>query len=534
MPRALIVGSGPAAAGVALALAGHSDVEITVIDIGVRLDAPQQQVVSQLAARTPETWAAGDVAQITAQPVSVQERGLPEKRAYGSDFPFRDVGQLHGVVADPHVQRTLISGAYGGFSNTWGAQVTPFPAAALAMWPANGRPEAAHYEAVLAKIPHAGEHDDLEAHLPLLGSPAPLPPPSARAALVLDAYARHRDAANRLGVRVGKARLAFDSAACVRCGLCMTGCPYSLIYSSASTFDALRASGRVTYRDGLLALSAGEIGGVPYVLAKELASGRVQRFDADRVFLACGAIGTTRLVMQSLQLFDEPVLVQEPAQFIIPFASARPTPDPTIEPQFTLNQLNMLVALDGVGRALSQLHFYTYNPAFADALPRVLHGRWAGPVVTQLLRRLCVTIGYLPSWESPRLCVTAPAPSGPANDDVVPVTLTREPTDWHNNAMLRRVLARVARAGRHLDLWPLLPLMTMADGGKSYHWGGSFPHKSAPARMHASDVLGRVGPWERTHLVDASVFPNVASTTYMLTIMANAYRIASTVFAHET
>jgi ferredoxin len=533
MPRALIVGSGPAAASVALALAGRTDIEITVIDIGAKLDDPQRDIVARLAAQDRTAWASADVARITAQPVAVEERGLPEKRAYGSDFPFRDVGQLRGVTADDDVQRTLISGAYGGFSNTWGAQITPFPEAALAMWPEAGRPSPGDYEAALARIPYAGEHDDLEAHLPLLGDPAPLPPPSSRTALVLDAYARRRAAVNQLGVSVGKARLAFDSAACVRCGLCMTGCPYSLIYSSASTFDALRASGRVTYHDGLLALSAGEIGGAPYVLAKELASGRVQRFDADRVFLACGAIGTTRLVMQSLQIFDEAVAVQEPAQFIIPFASMRPTPDPVAEPQFTLNQFNMLVALDDAGRALSQLHFYTYNPAFVDALPRVLRHRSAAPAVAQLLRRLCVTIGYLPSWESPHMYVTASASKNRPNDDPVPITLARERTEWRSNVMLRKVLARVARAGRHLDLWPLLPMMTMADGGKSYHWGGSFPHTTSPAGAHASDVLGRVGPWERTHLVDASVFPNVASTTYMLTIMANAYRIATAAFAHD-
>jgi ferredoxin len=530
MTRVLIVGSGPAAAAVALALAERSDVEITVIDIGVRLDLEQQRVVAQLGASAPNAWSADDVAAITAQPVAVDERGLPEKRTYGSDFPFRDIGQLDGVAADRHVQRTLISAAYGGFSNTWGAQITPFPAAALERWPAASRPRASDYEAVLGKIPYAGEHDDLEAYLPLLGRPATLPPPSSRTALVLSAYARHRRAVNRLGVSVGKARLAFDSAACVRCGLCMTGCPYSLIYSSSSTFDLLRATGRVRYHDGLMAVRAGEDHGTPFVLAKELRSGRIQRFETDRVFLACGAIGTARLVMQSLEVFDQPVAIEEPAQFIIPFFSVRPTPDPVAEPQFTLNQFNMLVALDDAGLALSQLHFYTYNPAFVDALPAVLRTRRAAPIVAQLIRRLCVTIGYLPSWESPRMYVTARRRPGTVQDGIVPMTLTRDRPLWHKNTMLRTVVWRVTRAARHLDLWPLLPAMTLADGGKSYHWGGAFPHRAHPATMLESDVLGRIGPWRRIHVVDASVFPNVAATTYMLTIMANAHRIATGAF----
>lgn len=99
--------------------------------------------------------------------------------------------------------------------------------------------------------------------------------------------------------------------------------------------------------------------------------------------------------------------------------------------------------------------------------------------------------------------------------------------------MLRKVLTRVVRSARYLDLWPLLPMLTMAGGGDSYHWGGSFPHQSRPSTMFSSDDLGRVGPWERVHLVDATVFPSVAATTFTLTIMANAHRVASKAFTDE-
>lgn len=93
--------------------------------------------------------------------------------------------------------------------------------------------------------------------------------------------------------------------------------------------------------------------------------------------------------------------------------------------------------------------------------------------------------------------------------------------------MLRRVLSRVVRAGPRLDVYPVLPRMILAAGGKSYHFGGSFPHGSGPATPTTSDRLGRVGPWRRVHLVDAAVFPNVAATTFTLTIAANAHRIAT-------
>jgi choline dehydrogenase-like flavoprotein len=42
-----------------------------------------------------------------------------------------------------------------------------------------------------------------------------------------------------------------------------------------------------------------------------------------------------------------------------------------------------------------------------------------------------------------------------------------------------------------------------------------------------SDLLGRPAGLERLHVVDASVLPNIASSTITLSIMANAHRIAA-------
>jgi choline dehydrogenase-like flavoprotein len=76
---------------------------------------------------------------------------------------------------------------------------------------------------------------------------------------------------------------------------------------------------------------------------------------------------------------------------------------------------------------------------------------------------------------------------------------------------------------------PAIPQVTLSAPTKSYHFGGSFPHARVPKDGLETDVLGRVEPWRSIHLVDASVFPTVPATTFTLTIMANAHRIARTV-----
>ena len=432
---ALIIGTGPAAAGAALALSREPDLAITVIDIGLRLDTTNQSALDVLARSGPAAWDGQALRITTAQPIRTKARGLPQKLSYGSDFPYRDVGQLGGVHTAPTVNDAIISAAYGGFSNVWGSQIMPFTAATFRTWPVNMSRMEPHYRAILGEIPFAGEVDDLAEMFPLLGRPAPLPEPSTRTARVLKAYARHRPAVRGIGVSVGKARLALQAEDCVKCGLCMTGCPYSLIYSAAHTFDKLRRSGRVVYYDELLAVKVQEDSGEAVVIAKDLNTGQLHRFRADALFVACGAIGTTRLVANSLDLFDVDIGMQESRQFTVPMLSGRPTPDPRTEAMFTLNQFNMVIELGRDSADVSQVHFYTYDPSFVRAIPRLFGREWPEPVVRQVLRHLSVGLGYLPSWHSPGFRVRAQR--APDQTSLPSLTIAADDGSAGNGQLLR-------------------------------------------------------------------------------------------------
>jgi ferredoxin len=520
----LIVGAGPAAVGAALGLVADSEVRVTILDVGARLGDANEHARERVAASDPAHWLPSDLGLIATPPVASDVRGLPEKRSFGSEYPFGDFGQLGGIFADGQVNRAVISGAYGGFSNVWGAQVMPFTSKTFEGWPVAAHVMYPHYAAVLREIPFAAEEDDLGELFPLLESSSPLPKLSERTEAVLARYAENRAAVRRRGVTVGRARLAFAADRCIRCGLCLTGCPYQLIYSAAQTLDRLRREGRVTYYGGLLALRVGESESGATVSARELRTGRVQSFDADRVLLACGGIGSSRLALTSLERFNTRVPVAESAQFMLPFASRIPVTSPLLTNDFTLNQFNIVVDVNGEGHDLSQLHFYTFDPAFINALPRPLARARLHGVRTALLRRISVALGYLPSWASPSfdLVLSAPRDAGSLAETRIEST----PGSLRRHPMMRDVLTRLAAVAPRLDMWPLLPALQPSAPGKSYHWGAVFPHSERPSGQLASDIFGRVAPWERIHLVDASVFPNVPATTFTLTVMANAHRIA--------
>jgi hypothetical protein len=247
--------------------------------------------------------------------------------------------------------------------------------------------------------------------------------------------------------------------------------------------------------------------------------------------VGCGAIGTTRLILGSLGS-DRPVHLSESAQFVLPMISAKPTPDPRTRREFTLNQFNMVIGRDDDGFDVSQIHFYPFNRAYYDALPGFLKHRAAAFATDRLLSRLTVGLGYLPSWASPKVRVTAQAPAAP--DELPQITLASEGFSEAKvrgkdvPPMLVDVMKRIRKAAPYLDLWPVTPQMLWSGGAKSYHFGGSFPHASEPDVGRATtDRLGRLTRWDRIHLIDGSVFPNVPATTFTLTVMANSHRIAS-------
>jgi hypothetical protein len=284
----------------------------------------------------------------------------------------------------------------------------------------------------------------------------------------------------------------------------------------------------VKYCPGRLVLRVSEAEDSVRVTFRDLITGTIGTLDADRVFVACGALGTTRLIAASLGLTQREFEMAESMQFILPFLSAHSTGDPRGQPgQFTLNQFNILVQFDDQYLTTSQLHCYPYNPAVLSALPPLAATRLRA-VTGQVLGRLTVGLGYLPSWCSPPVRVELKS----AAAGRLPEMRIRDTGEDHLPIMLKAVLSRLRQAGPALDLRPVPLAVRLAGPAKSYHFGGTFPHV-APGRakpdhgLLPTDRLGRVRPWTRVHLVDGSVLPTLPSTTFTLTVMANAHRIAS-------
>ena len=261
------------------------------------------------------------------------------------------------------------------------------------------------------------------------------------------------------------------------------------------------------------------------VHATEVSTGQRQTFGADRVLLRSRAIGTTRIVggvsgthgslhhVGGVHTIHDAIAIAE--------AGSRAHTGWRVH---LYNQFNLFVTFDSDGKEAALVHCYPYNDIMLASLPGLLDLRTAQRSDKNGIRRLTVGLGYLPSWASPP--VELRIGRAKADDSLPPIQVTSGENEA-TKPMLNRVIRQLRQCGRALDLHPIPGQTKLSGPAKSYHYGGSFPMQAKPFGEFSSDLLGRVGPWRNTHLIDASVFPTVAATTFTLTIMANAHRIAT-------
>ncbi len=168
------------------------------------------------------------------------------------------------------------------------------------------------------------------------------------------------------------------------------------------------------------------------------------------------------------------------------------------------------------------LQVYTYNDLVGQAV-RKTFGPLARPLeilARQLEERMVIVQGYLHSDESQAISLTLKRDGANGADclhvDALPNPATRR--------AVKRVMWEMLRQTRRLGGIILPPMLQMAEPGRGFHNGGSFPMREKPGDFE-SDCLGRPHGWSRVHAVDATVLPSVPATTITFSVMANAHRI---------
>jgi choline dehydrogenase-like flavoprotein len=520
-----IIGSGPAGVATAYCLL-RKGLPVTMLDVGYRLEPERQQLVARLAAAKPEQWD-DDSLSALREPMEPDVKGLPRKLIYGSDYPYRAPSEL--VQYESRGVDLLISHALGGLSNTWGSNVWPFQELDISDWPIRATDLAEYYRAVFSFVDLSAREDRLQDRFPLYtDTPRPLRM-SRQAQALLDDLERHHEVLSRNGFEYGSSRLAVRTeprngdAGCIYCGLCLYGCPYGLIYSSAHSLAELQSFRNFQYLPGYYVERVQEQGKVVDIDARRVSGGQPERFFAERVFLGCGAASTTKIVLESLGELGREVLLRDSQYFLTPMLRYRGVPHVAQEPLHTLSQVCLELIDPLVSPRSIHLLVYTYNDLYRRALKK-LCGPLFGPLrplVDHVLARMLIIQGYLHSDDSPSIAMRVERSRGSAQARVVLETRPNRRT----TPVIQGVLNRLRRASPALRGRCVGFLTHVAPAGKSYHVGASLPMRLAPAHLEC-DALGRPCGLARVHLVDSSCFTSIPATNLTLTVMANAYRIA--------
>lgn len=246
-----VIGSGPAAVACIAPLVAKG-VKVRVLDIGNRLDQTTVRRVESLAGQMPSQWNQSDIANIKGN-MDFSTKGIPLKLSFGSDFPYHPPSL--GTQYEGKDVGSLPSFALGGLSNVWGAAMLPYRDADILTWPIHSEELAPHYEAIANLTGLAARGDDLAKYFPLYSSHIHSVDMSTQAQSFLKDLERSRHQLHNKGIIFGQSRLAFIPSLlrpdhqCQSCTLCMYGCPYGVIFNSATLINHWIASGAIEYMD---------------------------------------------------------------------------------------------------------------------------------------------------------------------------------------------------------------------------------------------------------------------------------------------
>ena len=263
------------------------------------------------------------------------------------------------------------------------------------------------------------------------------------------------------------------------------------------------------------------------MLAISPRTGETARFASKQVFLAAGTIQSSKIVLNSLRLFNRPLRVMDSQYFLFPFLLWRSQAPrcPEEERLYTLAQVFLELERPDISRRPVHFSVYSFNDQMLALLRRTF--AWLGPLgpsaARSLARRMLVFGGYLHSDDSGSLemALTPATAHGKSS-----LTLSHQKSAQAHK-IARRAVYALARLAPIVGGFPILPMLMIKDPGTGNHYGGTFPMRREPKEITESDSLGRPAGLQRTFLVDSSCLPSIPASTITLNTMANAHRIAS-------
>ncbi|MFI5320805.1 MAG: GMC oxidoreductase [Myxococcota bacterium] len=530
--RIVVIGAGPSGLHFARTLLERG-IAVTLVDAGrQRGAAPRPELtLDGLKRELPDAteFFLGREWQAFVRPDREDEYyGLPPAKDYVFESAPGQATRSEGF-------EPLSSFAAGGLAEAWTGGSYPFTASETRAWPFEWAELHAAYGRVARRIGISGASDDelrdvFPAHDGLL---EPLPLDSHGAALLASYQAARERIRARDHVRLGYARIATlsralgDRPACHSCGRCLWGCPSDALYTPSVTLRECARDARFEYRSGWLAthlrLDAG--GRATGVALRSLDGAREETLDASAVVLAAGALGTSRVVLESLARSGEraelPGLMDN-RQVLMPFVNLHLVGKRFESASYQYHQL-ALAYEPGAPRDAAHGLFTTLKTALVHPIAHALPGSLARGL--GVLRNIHAALGLLNvnfADERRDDCRVALEPAGARGGSRL---VLRYSPDRGEPARVGAALRALRRMLLRLGCVAPPPMTRWRPMGASVHYAGTLP-MSRDGGALSCDASGRLRGLRGVWIADGASFPTLPAKNLTFTLMANATRIA--------
>lgn len=528
--QVVVVGSGLSAVGAIRALVSRG-IKPLVLDIGTTLPSESVNFKRILSSKNPPDWNKSDLSVYVSTDDTSTKGLVPRKTTFGSDYFYSGSRSLPINVSASERSSPPNSEALGGFSAGWGAAFLPPASSDLADWPISHSTVLEHMRLCTDGISKSEPFDALDKYfgrLSEIGRPS-LPLSGGQTALL--ERIKRSTVENSISPEVaGQSRLltSFNKTNslenCRFCGYCSSGCPFDSIYKAE--FDIRDLTGRdlIEYRSNVRIFSITESNEGVSLNGRNSITGERLSVSCKKLFLAAGAVGTAKILLQSKEMFGHQVSIRRTGGFIEPFISIAPHkiewPNVNTQTSIYLDFVEGSVSKNWVHAQISLPNEIVLAKIGLDhRTGDSARGKIARKIASHLVFALVNTHSDFGPVYNVKLEKDA---SGNEGQMLSSQYFSQHAKDMQRllNRRLKKILIRRGMIG--VDL---LQQDSVAAAG--YHFGASFPMKAVPKNVTDTDVLGRPFGWQNVHVVDTSVLPNIPGTTVGLLTMANAHRIAS-------
>ncbi|MCH9631813.1 MAG: hypothetical protein S4CHLAM6_01310 [Chlamydiae bacterium] len=518
MDRVVIIGSGLAAVAAAKALV-ENNIKPLVLDCGIKRPAHVASLISKLSSVHPNEWSEEDRKKMMANPTVFDNKSYPKKLSFGSDYFY---SKIFGENFPPSSQ------AYGGFSVGWGSSSMPANDCDMTRWPIKQADLLEHYTSILKSVPYSACEDGLSENFPILSDRAnPLCLSMASSSLINSMQKKSKQLKEKFAV-FGQARLLIEAKStlktgCRYCGSCMSGCAYGSIYNATDDLDKLIQKGLVDYRANVTVQTLSEERGVVKVTFINEFGSQVS-IDSSRVFLAAGAVNSTKIIAESRGIYDQDIPLLTTLGFVLPVVRMKRSklewPNINTEPGVFLEYKVPNLSNHWVHCQLTPV-----NELALVKLGIVRNGKLAkNSIKKRLFEHIVIANCNMHSDHGVEYNLRLKKENeGSASFEYSRSKVKRA------QCSINLAAKRLSSLMRTFKCYPISKLMNSSVNSFGYHLGGSLPMRLVPTKKNETNILGSPMGWSKIHVIDSSVFPTLPGTTIGLLAMANARRIVKSV-----